>query len=99
MGITSPAGRASSIDYNEQCLPVLLSVFGGQRIRYEYDRFGNVVQVSGAAGGTVAFSYDEYGYRPLAVTDTLGHSAACEHDDNGRLTAHRHPDGAEKRLL
>lgn len=99
VGLTSPAGRAISIEYNEQGLPALLGGFGEQKIRYEYDRFGNVVQVNGAAGGTVTLTYDEYGYQPLAVIDALGQSAACEHDDNGRLTLHRHPDGAEKRLL
>ena len=98
-GVTSPAGRTITLEYSERGLPVMLTGFNGRQIRYEHDRFGNVVKVTGAAGGAVTYTYDQQGYRPLTVTDALGHTAACEHDGNGRLTAHRHPDGTEKKML
>ncbi len=99
VGITSPAGRSISLDYNEQGLPAVLTGFDGLRTILDYDRFGNVLRAAAPAGGATSYTYDEFGYLPTTVTDTLGHSTAFEHDGNGRLIKRRHPDGAVKSLL
>ncbi len=99
VGITSPAGRTIAIDYNEQGLPVSLTGFDGLGTAMEYDRFGNVVRATSPAGGVTTFSFDEQGYLPTTVTDALGHSATFEHDGNGRLISHRHPNGSKKSLV
>lgn len=97
--ITSPAGRHMSIEYSEQGLPVSLTGFDGLKTAVEHDRYGNIVQVAAPPGGITAFTFDEQGYLPTAVTDPLGHSVTFEHDGNGRLLRYRYPDGAEKSMV
>ncbi|MGW7529788.1 DUF6531 domain-containing protein [Streptomyces sp. NPDC054783] len=64
---------------------------------HRYNADGLVVEETDPLGNVTRTEWDEYGDKPLAITDGLGHTARYAYDEVGNLTELALPDGSVAR--
>lgn len=79
-------GRVTALDLQTPEGPVRVASFG-------YDTTGGLVEVSGARGVPLRFTYDD-GHRVTSWTDRNGHTYGYVYDPAGRVVETVGPDGA-----
>jgi RHS repeat-associated protein len=94
---TSPRGAAWRLEYTPQGdLHTEVDPYGN-RTRWHYDTFGNVVAVQEPTGPTQRFQFDVSG-RPVSVVNPDGSVVGYGYDPNRRLHVVQLPSGTAVRL-
>ncbi len=88
---TDPLGTTTRYEYRGRYLGALVDA-AGRRTRFDYDAYGNLIQVTLPDGTTTQWEVDALG-RPTSVTDALGNVQHLTYDVMGRVREVREPDG------
>jgi RHS repeat-associated protein len=94
--LTTPSGSGVAWEYDSRGLITATSDPAG-RSTVEYDKYGNPATVTDPLGNRGTFRYDEAGLRLLELIHPEGKKYSYEYDQNDRLIALTHPDGATTR--
>ncbi|AWT42377.1 MULTISPECIES: DUF6531 domain-containing protein [Streptomyces] len=88
---------SGSLTYDDAARSTTYSDSQGRVSVHRYNAEGLVVEETDPLGNVTRTEWDEYGCRPVAVTDPLGHTTCYTYDGAGNLTALTLPDGSTAR--
>ncbi|HEX8618598.1 MAG TPA: IPT/TIG domain-containing protein, partial [Thermoanaerobaculia bacterium] len=97
LSITDADGNATTVERDDDGVPIAIVAPGGQRTTFALDTNGYLSSVTNPAGETRGYSYTSTGLL-LSYRDPRGKLHHYEYDDGGSLTADTAPDGGTKTL-
>ena len=55
-------------------------------VQYDYDNYGNIIEITDVKGNSQTISYDENHVYPVSIENSLGQKESYEYNDLGRIT-------------
>ena len=55
-------------------------------VQYDYDSYGNIIEITDAKGSSQTIEYDENHVYPVSIENSLGQKESYEYNDLGRIT-------------
>ncbi|MCE9732383.1 RHS repeat-associated core domain-containing protein [Pectobacterium sp. IFB5596] len=97
-GITDPLGRSWAWQYDSKGNPLSLTGPDASEVRFAWNRYGLLTEVSDEQGRTQASLFYDHRQRLMSATDAESRTQQLRYDQQDRLTSWTRPDGATYRL-
>ncbi|ACX86474.1 YD repeat protein [Pectobacterium parmentieri WPP163] len=98
IGITDPLGRNWAWQYDSKGNPLSLTGPDASEVRFAWNRYGLLTEVSDQNGQVQASLYYDHRQRLLSATDAESRTQQLRYDQQDRLTTWTRPDGSTYRL-